>query len=519
MTTRTTRTGAFAIGALVLCAGCSTSHGPADRQLDFVCDSSVCDCDTGKCTWNALLTDLRTSEGELYSENPYDDKTLHVEVSRDFDLTFEVESPKYVHVQVDGEPWLAGRPFRVDMSRACARETRLDVSTASGATASYRVLATCPPSVLNLPEEAYAEFTTSVAMTPDGRTLFVGEPGHELYNSPGRVYIYNWDGSAWQPTAKVESPSESALLFGQSLAVNASGDLLLVGSPSEEQPIDMNGMRPRDSGAAYVLQRRDEAWSIVQRLEVGGAASQGFGSTVAMSSSGDVVVIAASGDGNEALVQIFERAEGGMWQPGELLRIPGDDTTVLEDEYWETFSVDGHGTTVAAVEALGERLVVWQRDVSGWRPQELGLPSVADAPWVSGRVSLSANGERLAAHSNAGVTVFSRDSGDWQNEGTVDITSDGLSEYGWMALSDDGLQLAFSRSVHTLFRRVELFGLRQGEWQGNGVIEGTATSQYSARFAASSDFSVMAFLGGEDPDTPGVTIHGRPSGVPAAASK
>lgn len=141
-------------------------------------------------------------------------------------------------------------------------------------------------------------YGTRVALSADGRTLAIAEPGNDarrasvaedcdttaplncLRNS-GAVYIYGRNNIGWERQAVLKaSNAGEGDLFGESVALSASGNAIVIGAQGEDSGLgglrvtpaadNCNGNAPAapclaNSGAAYLFKRNpDNSWT--QRL-------------------------------------------------------------------------------------------------------------------------------------------------------------------------------------------------------------------------------------------------------------
>jgi trimeric autotransporter adhesin len=124
--------------------------------------------------------------------------------------------------------------------------------------------------------EAYDAFGHSVALSADGSTLAVGAAGEasaaigidgdQADNSAtyqaGAVYVFARSGQAWSQQAYVKaSNTDQGDIFGNSVALSASGATLAISAPFEDSAAtgiggDQANNAAQDSGAIYVFDRR-----------------------------------------------------------------------------------------------------------------------------------------------------------------------------------------------------------------------------------------------------------------------
>jgi hypothetical protein len=143
-------------------------------------------------------------------------------------------------------------------------------------------------------------------------------------DSAGAVYVYERMGTAWSFQTYIKPSNIRANdTFGARLALSADGSILAAGAP--QQPGGGTGVNPTtsdasapESGAVYVFARSGGRWRQEAYVKASDAAEYDqFGSAVALSGNGRVLVAAAMGsDGRDNSVRdaggvyVFNRSEG-----------------------------------------------------------------------------------------------------------------------------------------------------------------------------------------------------------------
>jgi hypothetical protein len=131
------------------------------------------------------------------------------------------------------------------------------------------------------PEDS-ANLGWSVAIS--GESIITGSRQNDpngIVNA-GSAYIFKWIGTEWSQDAKlIASDYTTEDKFGESVAI--SGDTAVISAPQK----DIGGS---DDGAAYIFFDDGTAWIEVAKL-VAISDSELFGSTVSVSPSGDMVVV------------------------------------------------------------------------------------------------------------------------------------------------------------------------------------------------------------------------------------
>jgi FG-GAP repeat len=132
------------------------------------------------------------------------------------------------------------------------------------------------------------EFGFSAAINSSGNTIVVGAPNENSFT--GAVYVFVEPASGWAnatQTAKVTVAGLSGIAeFGDTVAISGTGDTIVVGAPAA------------GAGTAYVFSATGGDWSnggtqVAALTASDGLAGDYLGSSVAISSNGETVVAAA----------------------------------------------------------------------------------------------------------------------------------------------------------------------------------------------------------------------------------
>jgi hypothetical protein len=161
----------------------------------------------------------------------------------------------------------------------------------------------------NVPER----FGASLALTVDGNRMAVGAPGRN--DDRGAVFLYDREAGIWaEPRLLPAAPApRSGDLFGSGIALSGAGDLLVAGSPGQLSSTTGVGASPtltptaNNSGAVYVFTEDSEAgeedsgW--IQQVFIKPSNTRAgfrFGQSVALSRTGDFLVVGATGENSLA---------------------------------------------------------------------------------------------------------------------------------------------------------------------------------------------------------------------------
>jgi predicted NBD/HSP70 family sugar kinase len=155
-------------------------------------------------------------------------------------------------------------------------------------------------------------FGYAAALSSDGNTCAVGAP-YFGSASAGAVYIYTRSGTTWTQQAQLHSSDAGNFDFlGTSVALSSDGNLCVTGAEGD------NNTGGTDAGSVYVFTRSGATWTQQARLQAADAeASDRFGYSVALSSDGNTCAIGAMADSNSGgnfagSAYVFTRS-GSTW--------------------------------------------------------------------------------------------------------------------------------------------------------------------------------------------------------------
>lgn len=199
-----------------------------------------------------------------------------------------------------------------------------------------------------------------------------GDPSNDSKPGSGAVYVFQRDGGLWSQQAYIKAPNSGKHdAFGHAVALSSHGDTLVVGAPLEDN--SATGINPLtdddgaiDSGAAYVYDRQEGAWSHRATFKPSNTGEfDEFGAAVAISDFGTHIAVGAPGEDSAAFgvdgdpwddsvesagaVYVF-RAYSGEWVQHAYIKSSAPD---VADRFGCSVALAGDGT-ILAVGAYGE---------------------------------------------------------------------------------------------------------------------------------------------------------------------
>jgi len=186
---------------------------------------------------------------------------------------------------------------------------------------TYNGSALSPGTALAPPAGAVS-FGTSVALSANGRVALVGDPGsfNSSTGTGGTATVYTFNGTSWSAGTPLPPPNtdtDTATDFGTSVALSANGTTALVGDPQGGT----------GTGAATVFTFNGFSWSAGTQLTAP-ATTFDFGTAVALSADAstalvsDVPIPAALGLGTVTSYS----ASNGTWSTGTALAPPSHES-------------------------------------------------------------------------------------------------------------------------------------------------------------------------------------------------
>ncbi len=154
-------------------------------------------------------------------------------------------------------------------------------------------------------------FGLSVATSSDGSVIIIGASNKTVGGKVGQgaAYVFTKSGSTWAQTQELtEGASGTANdYFGCSVAASSDGSILVAGALNKT--VGGNVCQ----GAAYVFTKSGSTWAQTQELTADdGAAEDFFGTSVATSSDGSVIIVGARSRAGQGAACVFTKS-GSTW--------------------------------------------------------------------------------------------------------------------------------------------------------------------------------------------------------------
>lgn len=155
----------------------------------------------------------------------------------------------------------------------------------------------------------------SISLSKSGDTMAIGIPGDKSRNrpDPGSVKVYSWNGALWTQVGLDISGENVNDLFGASVSLSVNGQKVAVGAP-------FNSGNGAFSGHVRIFELMGGVWTQVGQDIDGEHPGDQSGTSVSISSNGEVVAIGAVGNddafGGAGHVRVFQWNQTSWTQMG-----------------------------------------------------------------------------------------------------------------------------------------------------------------------------------------------------------
>jgi hypothetical protein len=297
-----------------------------------------------------------------------------------------------------------------------------------------------------------SNYGTSVAVSADGSTMAVGEPGENraatgvngtgtgTATASGAVFVYTRSGTVWTQQAYVKASNTGANdRFGTAVALSDDGSILIVGAPGEaSNAVGVGGSQTNNlagaAGAVYTFARTGTTWAQQAYVKASNTdAGDAFGQSVAIAGDGMTFAVGAPSEASNAITYTAgtsgSQADNSLSGAGALYVFARNGATWTQHYYVKAAASDAgdaFGTSVALSQD-GSRLLV-------------GAPNEASAATLG-----TLGGFYDNTKPGAGAAYYYRRSGtQWLMAGYVKATNtDAGDRFGAsVAISGDGKTIA-----------------------------------------------------------------------------
>jgi hypothetical protein len=186
-------------------------------------------------------------------------------------------------------------------------------------------------------------FGNSVVLNTAGDTAFIGAPGKTIgsNSNQGAVYVFNRSGAVWNKQQVITDTTGIADdHLGVSIALNGTGDTLLIGANGKTVP----GNTSRGAVFVFNRSGVTWSQQQILSDNTNGTINDNFGNSVALNSTGDIALIGASNKTvvtDQGAVYLFIRS-GGVWSKQQVF---SDTNGASGDYFGISVALSGAGDT------------------------------------------------------------------------------------------------------------------------------------------------------------------------------
>jgi hypothetical protein len=184
----------------------------------------------------------------------------------------------------------------------------------------------------NAPNSA---FGSSAALSGDGNTAVIGG---DADSGTGAAWVFTRGAGTWTQQGSKLTGGGTSVNFGTSVAVSSDGTTALIGDPGDNSGVGAIWPFIR-SGSTFVHQGP-------KLVPTDATASAHVGSSVALSSGGSTAFVGGSGDNiGEGAAWAFTRAGNGTWSQQGAKLTPNDEASPLSSQFGAAVALSSDGNT------------------------------------------------------------------------------------------------------------------------------------------------------------------------------
>jgi len=316
-------------------------------------------------------------------------------------------------------------------------------------------------------------FGCEISVSSDGSVILAGA----VFDSDkGAAYIYRRDGSLWEETKIIASDGSTGDRFGSSIVISEDGNTAVVSAPGD------------GDGSAYVYKWNGSSWGETKLLPTSLIAYQVFGGAVAVSSTGDRVIVEVydnyyDGSFQSGAAYLYDW-NGSLWIETKLSSsdgMSGDDFGYSMD-----FSSDGNILAVSSVldDDKGNNsgsVYVYRWNGSLWDERKITASDGSSNDLFGYTVSISSDGNTLVVGSkkdddngtdSGSVYIYRWDNSLWIETKIIASDSDTEDEFGHsVSVSADGnIVLVGSHYNDDKIGAAYIYKLQEELWQETKIV-------------------------------------------------
>jgi hypothetical protein len=269
-------------------------------------------------------------------------------------------------------------------------------------------------------------YGTFFAISSNASTIVVGAPN----SNQGTVYIYQWNGTAWNYSSNLTSTNTIGDQFGKSLALSSNASVIVVGAPGSNF----------NQGAAFVYTYVNNSWE-QQAKFTPHSSNQSFGSNVAISLDGNTIAVSAHGSNQSQGGAYIYRWVAPNWTQDTFLTTSGESNLGLN----MILAQDGNTVLLPNPSSNNSQgtVLAYKYFNNTWTPSKFVETSNAPNHLFGLGVAISSNANTLVigapgSNQNQGSAYVYRWNSTWNTPTQLFIQESNTSFGNPIAMSSDG---------------------------------------------------------------------------------
>ncbi|MBK7410248.1 MAG: T9SS type A sorting domain-containing protein [Saprospirales bacterium] len=187
-------------------------------------------------------------------------------------------------------------------------------------------------------------FGAVLTLDGSGYYMAVGSPAHHHSTGRANVCFYDVAQNSWKNYESLENPApDKGDFFGASMAIDLTGNFLVIGAPGEDNGIGGNDNTIDNYGAVYYYQRNpmtQNTWYYVEKIKLPNLQPQSqFGFSVDLNKTGDSLIVGAPGHDGKGAAFVYKKV-GNTWIETDMITAHNP---VAEDKFGFSVAMSGVG--------------------------------------------------------------------------------------------------------------------------------------------------------------------------------
>lgn len=349
---------------------------------------------------------------------------------------------------------------------------------------------------------------TSISLNANGTILAVGAP-RAMDNGvmKGKVRVFEWNGSSWIQKGTDIIGSNNGDAFGNSVAMSANGNDIIIGAPGSLSPDYLSPTGP--NGYARIYEWNGSNW-IQQGTDIlGTAANDIAGNVVSINANGTIIGISVPGfdsvnGANSGAIRIYEW-NGSLWTPkGQTI------LGATSNAYLGTITLNAAGNIIAIGNASDKTagsntgsVKVFEWSSTTWVQKGTNINGDPTNQGLGGVLSIDSSGTNFItggySFTNGAIgysKIYTWNGTNWVQKGQTLLSNIGSDFFGTSVdISADGSIAGVSGLTGTTNKgHIRIFKFITSSWvqQGADILGQANDGQFGKSLSINANGSIIA---------------------------